>query len=277
MTAPAGSGQITLLTDFGWRDGYVAAMKGVMASVAPGVRVLDAAHDLAAHDVRSAGWVLHQFWKTFPAGTIHVAVVDPGVGTERHGLILRADGHWLIGPDNGIFSWVVEWAAEVEIWRLRPDVHVPAGLSDTFHGRDVFAYAAGLLAAGVPVEQLASPTQNMIRMREWTQSRQVSPDRIEGEIVHTDRFGNCVTNIAADDWNRVPGPTRMLEVRSYFFSRLHRTYADVEPGRKLILVGSSGYIEIAVREGNAARRMLLHNGEAVSLTGTGSEHDGESA
>lgn len=267
MTAPAGPGLITLLTDFGWRDGYVAAMKGVIETVAPGTRVVDAAHDVAPQDVRSAGWVMHQYWKTFPAGTIHVAVVDPGVGTERQGLVLRADGHWLIGPDNGIFSWVAEWASGVDAWMLKPDVHVPAGLSETFHGRDVFAYAAGLLAAGVPVGHIADPASAFLRKRDWMHARQVSPARIEGEIVHTDRFGNCVTNIAADDWNRVPGPTRMLEVRSYFFSRLQRTYADVDPGRKLILVGSSGYIEIAVREGHAAQRMLLRNGAPVSLTG----------
>ena len=260
---------ITLLTDFGGRDGYVAAMKGVIETVAPGTRIRDAAHELPAQDVRSAGWVLHQYWKTFPAGTIHVAVVDPGVGTERQALILCADGRWLVGPDNGLFSWVAEWASEVEAWTILPEIHVPAGLSETFHGRDVFAYAAGLLAAGVPLDQFAVPAAGFERRREWTHAREVSPHRIEGEIVHTDHFGNCVTNIAADDWDRIPGPTRMLEVRSHFFSRLCRTYADVEPGRKLILVGSSGYIEIAIREGNAAQRMLLNNGDAVSLSGSG--------
>lgn len=259
---------ITLLTDFGWRDGYVAAMKGVIETVAPGARIYDAAHELPAQDVRSAGWVLHQYWKTYPADTIHVAVVDPGVGTERPALILRADGRWLIGPDNGLFSWVAEWASSVEAWTILPGIHVPAGLSETFHGRDVFAYAAGLLAAGVPVDQIATPAAELQQRLEWTHARQISANRIEGDIVHTDHFGNCITNIAADDWDRIPGPTRMLEVRSYFFSRLCRTYADVEPGRKLILVGSSGYIEIAIREGHAAQRMMLKNGDTVSLSGS---------
>lgn len=260
------SALITLLTDFGWRDGYVAAMKGMIWTVAPDARIVDAAHNVPPQDVRAAGWVLHQYWKTYPPGTIHVAVVDPGVGMSRAPLLLRADGYWLVGPDNGLFSWVAEWSSGVEAWTIRPEIHAPAGLSNTFHGRDLYGYVAGLLAAGMTPDQLAVHASSFHRAP-WIRAVQRSPRRVEGEVIHIDHFGNCITNIAADDWDRIEGRTRMLEVRSYFFNRLHRTYGEVEPGRKLILVGSSGYIEIAVREEHAADRMHLHAGELVTLTG----------
>ena len=258
---------ITLASDYGQRDGYVAAMKGVISTVAPGVRILDAIHDIPAFDLRAGSWIMNQYWRDFPEGVVHVAVVDPGVGTDRRALALRVEGRVLVGPDNGLFSWVVKPPVSFEAFALRPDIHVPGVVSHTFHGRDVFAYAAALFASGrMTLEDAGDRVSDIVR-GPWVSARKISPQRIEGEIVHVDRFGNCITNLTAQDWAAIQGRTRMLEVRSYYFSRMNRIYGEVERGRKLILVGASGCIEIAIREGHASDRMQLRAGEPVVLNG----------
>ena len=237
---------ITLLTDFGTRDGYVAAMKGVIASLAPRARVVDATHDIPAHDIRAGAWSLMQYWKFFPRGTIHVAVVDPGVGTERRPLLVEADGHFFLGPDNGIFAWIP--ARRIHEVRARRAV-----VSNTFHGRDVFAHAAGLLAAGRRVSgaEVRDPV-----IPSWVAPRR-ERGRVIGEVVHIDHFGNCITNLKPE-----PGP---IVVGRRRIAALARTYGEAARGKPIALVGSSGYVEIALRERSAAAVLGLKRGDRIIL------------
>ncbi len=191
--APVGGGalpRITLLTDFGTADGYVAAMKGVLASRVPDALLDDVAHDLPRGDVRAGSWALRRFWRRFPGGTVHLVVVDPGVGTERRALAVEAEGRFVVCPDNGVATSVLEEAAD---WRAVELVGVdpPEGaVSTTFHGRDLFAPAAARLATGTPLDELGPDVADPIRLDE-PQAEMVDGG-VRGQVVHVDRFGNLV-------------------------------------------------------------------------------------
>lgn len=236
---------VTLLTDFGGRDGYVAAMKGVIATLAPHSRVIDAAHDVPPQDIQAAAWTLMQYWALYPKGTIHVAVVDPGVGTSRKALCIEADGRLLIVPDNGLASLAMEQASKLAIHAIKPDVHRPGVLSGTFHGRDVFAYVAGLLAGGVqPLADLAEPVTQAVRP--WWSRAQSTATRIEGEVIHVDHFGNLVSNIHRSQMGDADWAIASIRVGAQVATRVYHTYADVPGGTVLAVFGSSDTLEIAV-------------------------------
>ncbi|MCF7838298.1 MAG: SAM-dependent chlorinase/fluorinase [Candidatus Marinimicrobia bacterium] len=269
------NGLITLLTDFGWQDGYVAAMKGVILSAAPAARLVDAAHDVQPQDIVGAGWALAQYWACYPAGTIHLAVVDPGVGTDRAALLAEADGQWFLAPDNGLLDFVAAAAAQYAVRRLRPGWHRPAGCAATFHGRDIFAYAAGRLVAG---DDPAAFTDSLAAASPAAlPAPRPSGHGLAGRIIHCDRFGNLITNIAAATAaEAVPRPWHVL-VAGYVFEQVRRTYADVAPGEKLALFGSSGLLELAINQGSARERLRLDRGAPVQLRtksgGSGHETD----
>lgn len=236
---------VTLLTDFGGRDGYVAAMKGVIATLAPHSRLIDAAHDVPPQDIQAAAWTLMQYWSLYPKGTIHVAVVDPGVGTARKALCIEADGRFLIVPDNGIASLAMEQAGQLALHAIKPDIHRPGVLSATFHGRDVFAYVAGLLAGGVQtLADLAEPVTQVVRP--WWSKAHSTATRIEGEVIHVDHFGNLVTNIHRVQMGDADWAIASIRVGAQVVTRVHRTYADVAAGSVLAVFGSSDTLEIAV-------------------------------
>jgi hypothetical protein len=256
---------VTLLTDFGEADGYVAAMKGVLLSGAPGVRIIDAGHAVARHDVLGAAWALHQYAALYPRGTIHVAVVDPGVGTSRAALCARVDGRFFLAPDNGLLAWVVQNGSRVDVRRLRPAVHRPGGMSATFHGRDVFAHAAAILCRSAAAYRHLTEAAPRFALPAWSTCRK-GKGRIEGEIVHVDIFGNAITSIRREDLRGAALKTVL--VRPLTVRGLSRTYADVAPGRALALIGSSGHLEIAVNQGSAARHGRLRVGDPVVVETT---------
>lgn len=252
---------ITLLTDFGDRDGFVAAMKGVILSLAPDAAIHDAAHGVPPGDVRAAAWAISQYWRLWPEGTIHVAVVDPGVGTARAALLARADGRFLLAPDNGLLALVAAEAGRFEAFALRPDVRLPGGDSATFHGRDVFAYAAGLLAAGRPADALGSGPV-VPSFAPWAGPIRAADGARHGEVIHVDRFGNAITNLRPGD---LPGGPWRLAAGRAEFARLDRTYGDVSAGAPVAYAGSSGRIEIAVRGGSAEKELDLRRGTPIIL------------
>ena len=256
---------ITLLSDFGSKDAYVAAMKGIILSLAPRTTIVDASHEIQPQDIRAGAWVLGQFWSFYPAGTIHVAVVDPGVGTRRAALLIEADGHFFLAPDNGLLSWVVQHAQQVRLRKLRADVHRPNNVSSTFHGRDVFAYAAGLLAGGrAGIEEISDETDNMI-MPSWAVIR-MEPDRIVGEIVHIDRFGNLITNIQQKQVDEAGWKSFLIQAGPSANIRLCRTYGEAKAGELIALFGSSGTLEIAVANDSAEKKTKLTRGAPVAIT-----------
>ncbi len=241
---------VTLLTDFGTADGYVAALKGVLATVAPDAHVDDAGHDLPRGNVGHAAWALGRFWSLYPVGTVHVVVVDPGVGTTRGAVALEADGRFGVGPDNGVFTRVVRRAG---YWRAVV-LEVPEGASTTFHGRDVFAPAGGRLAAGSRLEDLGRPVEDLVFLPEAGDV----PDR--GSVRTVDRFGNLVTDIpgsALESGCEVEIAGRRIVAAS--------TYGDVSPGQLVALVGSDGTVEVAVRDGSAASALGVGPGTVVRV------------
>jgi S-adenosylmethionine hydrolase len=240
---------ITLLTDFGTADGYVGEMKGVILTAVPDAIVVDISHALAPQDVDAARLTLARVWRRFPRGTIHVVVVDPGVGSSRPALAVESDGRLLVGPDNGVLS-----PALLSPGARTVAMAVPPDASPTFHGRDVFAPAAAALARGRSVDSLGSPFGGAI-VRRTPEPRRIESGHIAGEIIMIDRFGNAVTNLVGRRDMIVEVAGRELP--------MHRTYADAEPGQPMALVGSAGLIEIAVRDGNAANELQLARGDQI--------------
>lgn len=255
---------ITLLTDFGTADAYVAAMKGVILSLAPQATLVDISHDIPPQDIRAGAWVLGQAWSAFPAGTIHVAVVDPGVGTGRAALLVEADTQMFLAPDNGILSWVLKQAGQVRLRELRAEVHRPGDVAATFHGRDVFAHAAGLLAGGrARMDDISDETKSVI-MPSWAVIH-LEQSRIVGEVVHIDRFGNLITNIQRKQVEEMKWPSYAVQAGGVGNVRLCRTYADAKSGELIALFGSSGTLELAVSGGSAAANTHLIRGAEVSV------------
>jgi S-adenosylmethionine hydrolase len=242
---------ITLITDFGTVDGYVGEMKGVLLTGAPDAEIVDITHDIPPQDVESARLVVARVWRRFPEGTIHIVVVDPEVGSTRAALAVASDGRFLIGPDNGVLSPAL-LASNARVVELPVAAHV----STTFHGRDVFAPAAAALALGEQIDALGreatAPT-----IRRTPEPIRRADGSVDGEVIVIDRFGNAVTNLVG-----IRGGT--IEVGAVAIA-IRRTYAEVAVGKPVAVVGSSGLIEIAVRDGSAARMLGLSRGSPVTL------------
>jgi len=248
MTRPP----ITLLTDFGTADGYVAEMKGVLTTLAPAVPLLDLTHDIPPQDITAARLALARCWRRFPVGTVHLVVVDPGVGTSRAALAVASDGRFLVGPDNGVLSPAL-FALDAQVVQLV----VPDSASPTFHGRDVFAPAAARLANGTTLDELGERLLHPVRLRTPAPRRDTN-GTLHGEVLTIDRFGNAITNLMP-----APGFTPQAVVAGMHTLRVVRTYAEAEDGEAVALVGSSGWLELAVRNGNAAGTLLLRRGDQI--------------
>jgi S-adenosylmethionine hydrolase len=247
---------VTLLTDFGTADGYVAELKAVLATEAPGAQIVDATHDVAPHDVDGARLALARYWRRFPRGTVHLAVVDPGVGSARAALAVESDGRLLVGPDNGVLSPALLLAGARAV-RLP----VPPRAAPTFHGRDVFAPAAARLALGAALDSLGTPLDDPV-VRRTPEARRLADGGIEGCVIAVDRFGNAVTNLVAGPSALRPGAVVEVAGRSL---AVRRVYADAGPGEAVALAGSSGLLEVAVRDGSAARALGIARGARVVL------------
>lgn len=247
---------ITLLTDFGTADGYVAELKGVLLGEAPGATLVDASHDVAPQDVDGARLALARYWLRYPPGTVHLVVVDPGVGTERAALAVGSEHRWLVGPDNGVLTPALLRAGARAV-RLP----VPPRSAATFHGRDVFAPAAARLAAGAPLDALGSPVDAPL-LRRTPEARRLADGGIEGLVITVDRFGNAVTNLVASGATAAPGGVVRVAGRAV---PIRRVYADVAPGEAVALAGSNGLLEVAVRDGSAAAQLGLGRGAQVVL------------
>ena len=243
---------ITLLTDFGTADGYVGEMKGVVLSGAPDAVLVDIAHDVAPQDVDGARLAVARYWRRYPEGTVHVVVVDPGVGSGRAAIAVESAGRYLVGPDNGVLSPAL----------LLPAVRVvtlplPPRAAPTFHGRDVFAPAAARLASGAAIDELGHPTMDPV-VRRTPVARQLDDGTLAGEVITVDRFGNLVTNLVGVRAGTVSVAGRVV-------GGLARTYADAPAGELVALVGSTGLVEIALRDGSAARALGVGRGTPVLL------------
>jgi len=254
---------VTLLTDFGLDDYYVAAMKGVILSRSEHARLIDISHGIAPQNAVSAAYVLLGAYQQFPAGTIHLAVVDPGVGSSRRGIILRTDRYDFVGPDNGLFSLVTP--ESVEAFEIQPSAYLPAMVSNTFHGRDIFAPVAAALATGIKPEELGSPIGDPKR---FPPLAQVTGSKVKSQIIHIDRFGNGVTGIERHHLSSELLPSSFeLRVGDAVIHVQKRFYAEapVISGEPFVIWGSLNFLEISVTNGSAAALLKLTCGQEVTL------------
>jgi S-adenosylmethionine hydrolase len=255
---------ITLTTDFGTTDGYLAAMKGVILSLCPEAALVDISHEVEPQAIRQAAYVLSTSAPYFPADSIHLVVVDPGVGSERWPIVVRTGHACYVAPNNGVLSLVLD-REPIQLAVHLTDPHYRLSeVSATFHGRDIFAPAAAHLARGVDPAQMGrqlSPSE-LVNLPSLSLQPQASGSW-QGEILHIDHFGNLITSFQISN-----APLRLaVTVSEHRIEPLQRTFADVSPGQMLIYRGSSGYLEIAVREGNAAAELAVRVGDPVLVEG----------
>lgn len=256
-------GLITLTTDFGLRDPFVGIMKGVMLTICPSARLVDLTHDIAPQDVLGGGLALEAALPFFPAGTVHLAVVDPGVGTARRPIAIRADGHYLVGPDNGLFTFALEGAGWAAVALTAPDYRL-AEVSRTFHGRDVFAPAAAYLASGVPLERLGPPVAAPERLRR--PGCRLEGGELVGAVIDVDHFGNLLTSIPAARLAEIAGPGEItLEVAGRRLQGPVDAYAEGGDGVPAVIVGSTGRLEIFVKSASARDHLAAGRGTIVRV------------
>ena len=262
------NGLVTLTSDFGTRDAYVGAMKGVVLSIAPQLRVHDVAHQIEPQNVEHGATVLRGACPYFPTGTVHVAVIDPGVGTERAPVVIVAGGHAFVGPDNGLFGPVVARLGGLQ-GAHRIERHgalaryLPRHRSSTFEGRDLFSPVAAVLAAGLLAPSAVGPTHALVQLP-GTEPVRV-PGGIEGQIAYYDHFGNAITNVTAQHLADLGPDARDVRLPGGVRVALHATYGDAAPGEILAVIGSEGFLEIAVRDGSARARLALDTGSTIRI------------
>ncbi len=256
---------ITLTTDFGLADGYVGTMKGVILGIAPTATIVDISHHIAPQDVREAAYTLYAAAPYFPQDTIHVVVVDPGVGGERRAIALRTPQAAFVAPDNGVLSYVVEGHKVEERVNLTNSRCHLSPVSRTFHGRDVFAPAAAHLARGVPLAELGQPLTEIVTFP--LPRPQIRPDgTLVGQIIHIDRFGNLITSIRAADLASHPRMGEgVIEIKGQRIRGISNSYAEMEAGNLLTIVGSSDHLEIAASGGSASQALAAKVGDEVVL------------
>jgi S-adenosylmethionine hydrolase len=258
---------ITLLTDFGIADYFVAAMKGVILSVSPVARLVDITHEIPAQDIGAGAFTLMAVYRDFPAETIHVAVVDPGVGSARRPVLVVAGGQFFVGPDNGIFSYVYEREADCRVFHLDRAEFFRPSVSATFHGRDVFAPIAGALANGVEPAELGHEIKDYVRLPPLAPGRS-EDGSLSASVIHIDHFGNCITNITRDHLTpqMIESGARLL-VGTTEISSFRRFFAEESSlaGEVFAIWGSAGLLELAALNSSAARRLGAQRGQAISV------------
>lgn len=256
---------ITLTTDFSLRDPYAAEMKAVILSICPNAVIIDIAHEVEKFNVRMGAYVLASAVPNFPEGTVHVAVVDPGVGTKRRPIIVQTARGFFVGPDNGLLVLAAEAQGVKRMYEITSRRLMLPHISNTFHGRDVFAPAAAHLANGVPSEEFGPEISEMVRppFAEITRKE----DALVGEVLYVDSFGNITTNIHVKNIGGFRGRILQVELPHHKLElNLSKTYAEAKPQEPIALVGSHDYLEIAVNQGNAAAKFQAKPGDRITVS-----------
>lgn len=255
---------ITLLTDFGQSDYFVPAVKGRILSINPAARIIDLTHEITPQDIRAAAFTLGACYADFPEGTIHVAVVDPGVGSERAAIIVETPHYRFVGPDNGIFSFIYSREPGSRAYLIANPKYQRRTRSETFHGRDVFAPAAAHLSLGVPASEMGGRMAQPVAFDVPAPKPAGDARMIEGAILHIDRFGNIITNFTEGELSSDEASARVFLIGGHTVSRFGSHFAAA--GHELIAYpGSAGYWEIALRCDSAADRLGVRPGDPVHL------------
>jgi hypothetical protein len=263
------SNLITVLTDFGTRDSFAAVMKGIILKTNPQAQVIDITHEIAPQDIWEAAFTLQSAYAQFPKGTIHLAVVDPGVGSGRRPIIVVTESYYFVGPDNGLFSLIYRDAERLRVHHITAAHYFNPSASSTFHGRDVFAPVAGWLTKGIPSGHFGEEITDFVKLNVPTAKR--TDKVIDGHIVHIDRFGNLITNISAKELQPLlpeggsaAGVT--ITVAGKELKGIKRFYAEAAPGAPGAVINSGGLLEIFLYRQNARAALGIKRGEAVRLT-----------
>ncbi|OGG54118.1 MAG: hypothetical protein A3F84_09970 [Candidatus Handelsmanbacteria bacterium RIFCSPLOWO2_12_FULL_64_10] len=255
---------ITLTTDFGTRDAYVASMKGVLLTLCPSAALVDITHEVPPQDIQAGAYVLSQACRWFPPGAIHLAVVDPGVGGVRRAIAIRTERYTFIGPDNGLFSRACARERVLEVVQITNRRYALPEISRTFHGRDIFAPAAGHLAQGVPLSALGPPAPDWAQLPDLRPT--ISGNVMIGGVIHIDRFGNAVTNVTEPDFRTFVGSGHFeITVHSLALTALSDSYDAVPPDAPLAIFGSGGELEISVNGGGAGSAFGIQRGDEVRV------------
>jgi S-adenosylmethionine hydrolase len=257
---------ITLLTDFGLQDYFIGAMKGAILSINPAANIVDITHEISPQDIRAGAFNLLATYRDFPAGTIHVGVVDPGVGSARRGIVISCADQFFVGPDNGLFSWICEREGSFRARELSNEKFFRHPVSTTFHGRDIFAPVAAALSKGVAEEGFGPVIDDLSRL-ESLATRRSGGGLIEGTIIHTDRFGNCITNLTREDFG--PGARLLINNREISAFRTFFAEGEVERDELFCLFGSADFLEIAAQDSSAAKLLEVRSGDPLIVLAVG--------
>ncbi len=260
-------GIVTLTTDFGYSDYYVGALKGVILNVNPDVQIIDLCHDLRPYDVMDGAFAIAQAYHYFPPGTIHLVVVDPGVGGSRRPILVSAGKYHFVAPDNGVLSLLYVREETVTVRHITATQYFLQPVSQTFHARDIFGPVAAWVSRQVEPEKFGDPVDDFVRFQ-IPQPKKVSDRLLKGVVLRTDRFGTLATNLTPDDVPELFGetpPAFKLVVGKKEVTRLAASYEHEAPGELFAILGSSGYLEISVNRGDAAAAMGVGSGAEVDL------------
>jgi S-adenosylmethionine hydrolase len=258
---------ITLLTDYGIKDSYVAEVKGAILRISPDATIVDISHDVGNYDIESGAFHLARAAPYFPSGTVHVGVVDPGVGGTRKPIIVKTRGAWFVGPDNGLMAPAAERLRVDAIWEITNTDMLPPSVSDVFDGRDVFGPTGAYLSVGMPPDRLGTEISGMVRLPAYTP--RLDGDTVHAQVIHVDGFGNLVTNVTYETLEEMgaSGDARFkVEAGGCELDLPYaRRFSAVPKGEPLLLVAGGGYLEISVNQGNAAEHLGLGKGDRVIL------------
>jgi len=258
---------VTLITDFGDADHFVGVMKGVIRGINPDVEIVDVCHQVNSYDIFDAAFMLAQSYRFFPSDTIHLVVVDPGVGTTRRPLLARTIEQKFVAPDNGVLSLVYEREESIEVRHITSDHYFLNPISHTFHARDVFAPVVGWLSRGVEVDKFGEPITDYVKFPS-PKPKQVSDRLVTGKVLRVDKFGNITTNIMPDDvpqlFSENPPPFKIV-INQQEITRLNLSYSMGKPSEIFAIVGSSGYLEICTSRGSAAKALNASRGAEVGV------------
>ena len=256
---------VTLLTDFGLEDEYAGVMKGVILGINPSAKIVDISHNIPPGDIVSASWLLAWSWRYFPRRTVHLVVVDPGVGSMRKILCFEVNGHRFLAPDNGVISQVIVGIKQPRIYALTHRRYALRTISHTFHGRDIFAPAAGHLSKGLASHRLGPRVMNFQRLPISTVKS--SPGGLVGRVIVIDRFGNAVTNIASAHGRELSQRNWVnIRVKERFLHGIRTSYGAVSKGSLLAMIGSHDLLEIAMNGRSAAKHLCLKVGDPIEIT-----------
>jgi len=259
---------VTLLTDFGTADYFVGALKGALLAADPEARVVDITHEVPPFDIEAGAFTLRAAFETFPEGTVHVGVVDPGVGSARRAIAVEGRGHTFVGPDNGLFGHVYERVRPFRVFHLTNTNFFRREVSSTFHGRDIFAPVAGALSRGVRAEELGPEVFDFVRLPSAVVER-VADGTLVGAVIHVDRFGNLVTNIDRKPVERLAqGAAITIEAGEHRVERLVATYAELPAGGVGALFGSTDHLELAAPSASAAEHLGVGRGTRITVRRT---------